>query len=507
MTRTNVSPAPTAVAPAKAGAECLSLHRMLLRPLALALLLGPNLATAQTQVSYDPTRPPKLGKPAALVVPAVATSTLPNGVGLRIVEDHELPLVQVIATIEGGSVLDGDASGLATFTAGMLDEGAGSRDAAALQSELAYLGATLFTNASWDGFSVGLKVPVRSLGPALDLMADVLLRPTLNASEVRRQRDLRVAGLLQQRDQPNALAGLAFNQLVYPAGHPYHRPAGGDSASTARLDSASVRSFYERAYRPERTTFIVVGDLGAAEARQAIESRFGNWRATGSAAPLPTITAQPTALTGTKVYFVDKPDAAQSVIQIGWPGVDRRSPDYAALMVMNTMLGGSFTSRLNMNLRENHGYSYGARSGFMFRKAPGPFTAGAAVRTNVTDSSLVEFFKELRRVRDERATDDDIERAKAYVELGLPGDLEGTTQVAGEIAELHGFGLTLAELPRFAAQVRLVTPADVQRVARKYLTPDQATVVIVGDLSRVRAPVDALRLGPSDVLEVKSVVK
>lgn len=480
---------------------------MFLRQLALALILDPTLATAQTPVRYDPTKPPKLGKPAPLVVPTVATSALPNGIGLHIVEDHELPLVQVIATIDGGSLLDGDAPGLATFTAGMLDEGAGSRDAAALQSELAYLGATLFTSASWDAFSVGLKVPVRSLGPALDLMADVLLRPTLGASEVRRQRDLRVAGLLQQRDQPDALAGLAFNQLLYPAGHPYHRPAGGDSASTARLDSASVRRFYERAYRPERTTFIVVGDLGVGEARQAISSRFGNWRANGTAAPLPAITAQPAARTATKVYFVDKPEAAQSVIQIGWPGVDRRSPDYAALMVMNTMLGGSFTSRLNMNLRENHGYSYGARSGFTFRKTPGPFTAGAAVRTNVTDSSLVEFFRELRRVRDERATSADIERARAYVVLGLPGDLEGTTQVAGEIAELHGFGLTLAELPRFAAQVRLVTPADVQRVAKKYLMPDQSTVVVVGDLSRVRATVDALKLGRSEVLEVKDVAK
>ncbi|MBC7895180.1 MAG: insulinase family protein, partial [Cytophagaceae bacterium] len=183
------------VAPAKAGAPRRSLHQTLLRTLALALALAPTLASAQTRVRYDPTKPPTLGKPAPLIVPAVATSALPNGIGLRIVEDHELPLVQVIATIHGGSLLDGDAPGLATFTSGMLDEGAGSRDAAALQSELAYLGATLVTNASWDGFTVGLKVPVRSLGPALDLMADVLLRPTLSAGEVRRQRDLRVAAL------------------------------------------------------------------------------------------------------------------------------------------------------------------------------------------------------------------------------------------------------------------------------------------------------------------------
>lgn len=476
--------------------------------LLLALVLAvPVRASAQRPEIYDPTKAPRLSKPAPLVVPTVASAALSNGVALRIVEDHELPLVQVLVTIDGGSRLDGDAPGLATFTAGMLDEGAGSRDAAALQSELAYLGAALFSTASWDDFTIGLKVPRRSLDPALDLLADVLLRPTLSAAEVRRQRDLRSAGLIQQRDQPNALAAMAFNQLVYPAGHPYHRSSGGDSTSTSRLDSASVRGFYERTYRPERATVIVVGDLTVAEARQAVQSRLGGWRATGAAAPIPTIAVQPTALSATKVFLVDKPEAAQSVIQIGWPGVDRRSPDYAALMVMNTMLGGSFTSRLNMNLRETHGYSYGARSGFTFRKAPGPFTANAAVRTNVTDSSLVEFFRELRRVRDERATDQDIERARNYVELGLPGSLEGTTQVAGEVAELHTFGLTLTELPRFAAQVRMVTPADVQRVAQKYLTPDQATVVIVGDLAKVRASVDALKLGPSTVLEVWDVAR
>ncbi|MBC7894557.1 MAG: insulinase family protein, partial [Cytophagaceae bacterium] len=353
-------------------------------------------------------------------------------------------------------------------------------------------------------------MPGHELELALRLEADRMasLLPAMTQEKLDNQRDV----VKNERrwsvdNQPYGDWDETIQTLVYPAGHPYHHPPGGDSASTANLDSTLVRNFYERVYRPERTTFIVVGDLAAAQARRAIQSRFGTWRAPGVAAPLPSLTAQTVALPTTKVYLVDKPDAAQSVIQIGWPGVDRRSPDYAALMVMNTMLGGSFTSRLNMNLRETHGYSYGARSGFTFRRVPGPFTASAAVRTNVTDSSLVEFFKELRRVRDERATNDDIERARAYVELGLPGDLEGTTQVASEIAELHGFGLTLAELPRFAAQVRSVTPADVQRVARKYLTPDQATVVIVGDLSKVRTSVDALGLGPSEVLEVKTLVR
>jgi predicted Zn-dependent peptidase len=484
--------------------------RLLARRATVGIAWGlalPALAGAQGSSTIDHSTPPTLGKPARLIVPSVAPWSLPNGVKLRIVEQHELPLVHVTAVIDGGALLDGDRSGMSTFVAGMLDEGAGTRDAAALQSELAYLGAALSSTASWDEFTISLKVPVRSLGPALNLMADVLLRPTLSAADVRRQRDLRLAALLQQRDQPNTLGSLALNQLVYPAGHPYHRPSGGDSASAAALDSASVRTFYERAFVPSRTTFIVVGDIGAAAARLAIQSIVGAWRPRHLAAPLPSITVSPNLLASTHVTFVDKTEAAQSVINIGWPGVDRHSPDYAAIMVMNTILGGSFTSRLNMNLREAKGYSYGARSGFTFRRTPGPFVASADVRTDVTDSSLVEFFKELRRLRDDRVSEEELARAKAYVELGLPGSLEGTSQVAGELADLLTFGLSLSDLPRFASKVRLVSAADVQRVAHTYLTPDKATVVVVGDLAKIRAGVDALKLGPSSVLQVKDVAR
>jgi predicted Zn-dependent peptidase len=442
-----------------------------------------------------------------LVVPPVNAATLPNGITLKIVEQRELPLVQIIASFEGGSRLDGSHPGMATFMAGMLDEGAGKRNATELQSELAYLGASLGTGSDWDAFTVSLKVPVRSLAPALDLMADVVMRPVFGADDIRRQRDLRFAGLLQTRDQPNALAGLAFNQVLYSPSHPYHRSATGDSTAIMALDSSSVRTFYSRTIRPERATFIVVGDITLAAARQAIAARFGQWQPGGGAASVPAITAIPVARQHSQVFLVDKPDAAQSVISIGWPGVDRRSPDYAALMVMNTILGGSFTSRLNMNLRETKGYSYGARSGFTFRKAPGPFTASSAVRTNVTDSSLVEFFRELRRIRDTLVSADELARAKAYVELGLPASLESTSQVANQLADLGNYGLSFEALTRFAASVRRITPAEVQRVARRHLMPDQSTIVVVGDVARIKATIEALSLGPITQIPVNEIVK
>jgi predicted Zn-dependent peptidase len=471
---------------------------------ALAVAMAGGTLGAQT-AAY--TQPPPLTSPARLVVPKVTSSTLQNGVQLRVVEQHELPLVQVTLTIPGGSRLDGQSPGLASFMATMLDEGAGSRDAVALQSELAYLGANLSTSADWDRVTISLKTPLRSLAAALDILADVTLRPTFAAAEVRRQRDLRLTSLLQLRDQPAALASLAFNQVLYPPGHPYHRSAQGDSASVAAFDSARVRDFHSRVMRPERATVTVVGDITEAQARQHLGQRLGAWRAAGAAAPLPAADAAAGPIAASRLYYVDKPDAAQSVIIIGWPGVDRKSPDYAALSVMNTLLGGSFSSRLNTTLRETRGYTYGAGSGFAFRVVPGPFTASAAVRTNVTDSSLVEFFRELRAIRDSLVPPEELARGKAYVELGLPSALESTTQVASQLAQLGVFGLTLDELPRFADQVRGVTAADVQRVARQYLTPDRAIIVVVGDLARIRGPVDALKLGPAEVLDVKAVAK
>jgi predicted Zn-dependent peptidase len=472
----------------------------------IPLLLLTASAAAFAQESSH-TQAPSLGRPAPLTVPAVRASSLPNGIGLRVVEQHELPLVQVTLTVDGGSRLDGATPGMATFMANMLDEGAGTRDALALQGELAYLGASLSTSADWDRFTVSLKVPVRSLEPALALMADVVQRPTFNAEALRRQRDLRLTSLLQARDQPGTLANLAFSQSVFDATHPYHQSQLGDSTTVAAFDSAAVRRFYQGALRPERASIFVVGDVDEANVRRLFAQDLGNWRANGPALPLPRGPVAAEHPASTRVHLVDKPGAAQSVIIIGWPGVERTSNDYAALTVMNTILGGSFSSRLMTNLRETKAYTYGAGSGFSWRLIPGPFSASSQVRTNVTDSSLVEFFKELRAIRDAAVAPDELERAKAYVELGIPGSLESTSQVASQMANLDVFGLTLDELPRLASQVRAVTAEDVQRVARKYLTPDRAHVIVVGDLTSVRPGIEALNLGPIEVLEVGRIAR
>ncbi len=475
-----------------------------MRTPALVLLLAPSLLLGQ---ALDRTQVPTLDKPPALKLPAIERASLPNGVTLQVVQQHELPLVQLTLVIAGGTKLDGNQPGLASFTTRMLTEGAGTRDANALQGELAFLGAQLFANAGTDAFTISLNVPKRTLGEALDLLGDVILRPTFRAADVRRQRDLRLASILQRRDNANVLASLAFNQLVFPIGHPYHRPSDGDSVTTAALDSTSVRRFYEQTFVPERARIVIVGDVTVPEVRALLARRFDGWTRGTAARTMAAVTAKPVSNTAIKIFLVDKPGAAQSVIYLGAPGAERLSPDYPALTVMNTILGGSFSSRLNANLRETKGYTYGISSRFAWAPLAGPFSISTSVRTGVTDSALVEIFREVKMIRDLAVDGTELERAKAYVALGVPQRFETNGQIAAQIVDLGMFSLPLTSLGDFISKVNQVTAADVQRVARQYLPAESATLVVVGDIAKIRTGIEALKLGAITVLDVQQVAR
>ncbi len=475
-----------------------------MRTPALVLLFAPSLLLGQ---ALDRTQVPTLDKPPALKLPAIERASLPNGVTLQVVQQHELPLVQLTLVIAGGTKLDGNQPGLASFTTRMLTEGAGTRDANALQGELAFLGAQLFANAGTDAFTISLNVPKRTLGEALDLLGDVILRPTFRAADVRRQRDLRLASILQRRDNANVLASLAFNQLVFPIGHPYHRPSDGDSVTTAALDSTSVRRFYEQTFVPERARIVIVGDVTVPEVRALLARRFDGWTRGTAARTMAAVTAKPVSNTAIKIFLVDKPGAAQSVIYLGAPGAERLSPDYPALTVMNTILGGSFSSRLNANLRETKGYTYGISSRFAWAPLAGPFSISTSVRTGVTDSALVEIFREVKMIRDLAVDGTELERAKAYVALGVPQRFETNGQIAAQIVDLGMFSLPLTSLGDFISKVNQVTAADVQRVARQYLPAESATLVVVGDIAKIRTGIEALKLGAITVLDVQQVAR
>jgi predicted Zn-dependent peptidase len=360
----------------------------------------------------------------------------------------------------------------------------------------------LGAGAGWDGSQVTLHTPVAQLDSALALMADVVARPAFPVREFERVRRERLTGLLQLRDRAPAIADRAFAQAVFGGQHPYGRPAGGTEASTRALTRADVQQFYARHWRPNAATLVVVGDVRADDVARRVERAFAGWaQAAVPAALAPAApAARPTAVT-----LVDKPGAPQTSVRIGLPGVARTDPDYFPLLVMNTILGGSFTSRLNQNLREARGYTYGARSGFAMRRAPGPFQAAAEVTGAKTDSALVEFMKELRAIG-EAVPAAELDKAKQYLVLQMPGEFETTGDIAGQLLPVVTYGLPLDYYNTYARRVQAVTQADVQRVARKYLDSSKFAIVIVGDQKSIEPTVRALNLGPVTVRRVDDVL-
>jgi predicted Zn-dependent peptidase len=388
------------------------------------------------------------------------------------------------------------------MTAALLDEGTATRTSLQIADQASYLGAALGAGAGWDASRVVLHTPVAQLDSALALMADVVVRPGFPVRDFERLRRERLTGLLQLRDEAPEVADRAFARQLFGAAHPYGRPAEGTEASTRALARADVQRFYAAHWRPNNATLVVVGDVRADDVARRVERAFAGWQQ--AAVPGPVAPAAPAARAA-GVYLVDKPDAPQSSVRIGLPGAARGTPDYFALRVLNTVLGGSFTSRLNQNLREAKGYTYGARSAFDLRRAAGPFVAEAEVTREKTDSALVEFMKELRAVAD-TVPAAELEKAKQYLVLQLPARFESTGDIAGQLVPLVTYGLPLDFYDQFAARVAAVTQADVQRVARRYLEPSKFTVVIVGDRKAIEAGVRRLGLGPVTPARIDDVL-
>ncbi len=452
----------------------------------------------------DRSAAPKPGPVPALKLPDVQKRTLSNGLPVWIVELHKVPVVQVTLAVRAGSSADPAGQfGLASLAAEMLDEGAGSRDALQIADAVDYLGATLSTSSSSDAALVDLHVPVARLGDALPLMADVALRPTFPDAELKRVRQDLLTSLLQAADDPAALVQFAFPRIVFGPRHRYGTPSIGTSTSLGEFTPAALREFHGARYVPANATLIVTGDVSAATILPMLESSFGGWKGNAAASvPVPAATQ----LTARKVYLVDKPGAAQSQIRIGWVGVPRSSPDYFALRVLNTVLGGAFTSRLNQNLREQHGYSYGASSAFDMRGSAGPFYAGAGVQTDKTAEALTEFFKELDAIR-KPIPAEELEKAKNYVALLLPRTFETTQGMASSLAQAFTFNLPADYYQTFTERVRAVTVADAQRAAERYIQPDKLAVVVVGDMKVVEPRIRALNLGPVSTITIADVMK
>ena len=475
------------------------------RPALAGLVL---VAASVTLAAQQPDRkqPPPLGPAPALKLPAIQKQLLSNGLAVWIVEHHEVPLAQINLIVRSGSAADPIGKyGVGSLTAAMLDEGAGTRSSLDLADAIEFLGANLSTASSFDASSIRMSVPVSKLAEALPLMSDVALRPSFPVSELDRLRKERLTGLLQARDNAGALIQLAFPRIVFGPTHRYGTSANGLPATIEALTVDDLKTFYRSHFRPDNATLLVVGDLTPATALPMLERAFGNWKADGMA-PLVADVPNAPQLTKRQVYLVDKPEAAQSQIRIGWVGVSRSTPDYAVLEVLNTVLGGSFTSRLNQNLREKNGYAYGASSGFDMRLSAGPFLAAAGVQTDKTADALKEFFNELNGILTP-VPPDELAKARNYVALGFPGEFETTSDMARKLEELVIYNLPDTTFSDFVPSVTAVTAADLQRAAARFVQPERMAVVVVGDLKLIEGPIRALNLGPITRVPVDSLFR
>jgi zinc protease len=476
----------------------------LIGALGAAMTLALAAASAQAPQPPDRSHPPQPGPPPALHLPAIQKRQLANGLPVWMVELHKVPVVQVNLVIFSGSASDPPGKfGVASLTAAMLEQGAGARSALEIADAVDFLGADLAAGSGIDASAVRLHVPVARLADALPIMADVALRPTFPGDELERVRKERLTNLLQSRDEPPTIASLAFSRVLYGGAHRYGTATAGTAATIKTFTAGDLRAFYGTAVRPSNAALILAGDFLPDRVMPLLQSSFGGWTAQGGeTAPvrLPA-TREPAAR---EIYLVDKPGAPQSQIRVGWIGVPRSTPDYFPIQILNTLLGGSFSSRLNMNLREKHGYAYGASSAFEMRAAAGPFVAAAGVQTDKTADALKETFNELKGIL-QPIPGDELARAKNYVALRFPGGFETTGDISRRLEDVLVYHLPDDFYSQYVQRIQAVTADDVQRAARKYIQPDRFAVVVVGDRKTIEPGVRALGLGPIKSLTVDEV--
>ncbi len=459
-------------------------------PLPPPLTATPS-ATATVSAAPDfRASPPVSGPEIVFSPPRFEEAKLSNGARVLVAERHELPLVALKISFDRGA--DQAGSGVAGFTSGMLFQGTTKRSAIALSDELRALGVMVEAAADHDAITVSANCLVDKLPAALEIVADVLQHPAFAKDEIERLRSRRITTLLQQNDQPAALLTKTALALLYPAGHPYQLSLLGDEASVKAVSAADLRKFHRENMVPERMTVAVAGDVQKAEIVPVLERAFAGWK---GSAPAPSVPGKPVGASGPKIILVDRPGLTQSSVSVTVVGPPRITADHDAIALMNTLLGGHYSSRLNANLRERNAYTYGARSSFDFRRGPGPFSAAATVVREQTGPAIREIFAEIKRMREEPVSEQELSDARVRAIRRLPARFESASETAGAMIDLALFGLPLDEYATLASRLRKLTREDVQRAAATYLAEEGLRVVVVGDGKVVKAQLDALGMG------------
>lgn len=468
-----------------------------------ALIIGvANIAALAQQQTLDRTKQPTPGPVPVLRVPAWTKTQLSNGATLIVSERHTLPLVSFTITFVGGSNQYEPATrrGVAALTAAMLTEGTKTRTGDQLSDALQTLGTGIGAVIGGEDGAISFVSTSKNLDAVLAILSDMMLNSTFPADALERLRARTLVNLTQAKDQPAVVSAQVFSKVLYGDAHPYGQRT--TEASVKAITRDDIVAFQKAYFQPGRAIITVVGDVTPAKAKTLIEKAFAGW-AKGGDKPSFDYPKLP-ELQPAKIYLVDKPGAEQSVVNIGLPGPSRNTPDYFALQVLNQILGGQFQSRLNANIREQKGYSYGVGSGFGYGKGPGAFRAGGAIVSSKTDAALIEFWKEFKGIIGEiPITNEEIKVAKESLIQGLPQRFASVSGISGAITSLTVQGLPDDFYQTYARNVSAVTKEDLMRVAKRYIDIGNFAIVIVGDRAKVEAPLKATGIAPITILDIE----
>lgn len=436
---------------------------------------------------------PAPGPPRPFHFPSFTRTRLANGAVLLVAPVRRLPVCALSVVVDAGAELDPPGlEGCAGLTARAMEEGTHQYQGLEFTERLERIGAALSATADWDSASFSMPVMAERLPAALDLLAGVIREPAFPPGELERLREERLSEIAQIRSEPRGLASETFSRVVYDAGSRYAVPLGGGEASVRALTRDDLLRHHDSFFAPARTAIIVSGDVEPEEVRLLAERAFGTWAATPAAAhPRRGAPAAQEA----RVFILDREDAPQSELRVGHSGVPRAHPDYFPLVLLNAILGGLFSSRINLNLREEHAYTYGAHSDFAWRRGAGPFTVRTAVESGVTAAAVSEILKEISRLRQEPVTDAELSLARDYLSGVFPVRFETSLAIAAALAQVVTYDLPPDYYDTYRQSIGLVTADEILRSARAHLQPEQLSVVIVGDARQVREPVRALDLG------------
>lgn len=452
----------------------------------IILFIMSNLTTevlAQDE-TLDRSKPPQSGPPKDVEFPDYFDTTLPNGINLLVIENNKIPAVSIrLVFKDAGSYHDGNSLGLASMTAEMLTKGTPKRSATQISEEIDFIGGSLSSGSDWDGSYVSLSLLKKHLDKGVDVLGDVVMNPTFTDDELSRAKEQRLSSILQSKDDAGNLSDKMFNKVVF-SGSPYGHPAEGTEESVKAMTRADLEAFYKSKYTAGNLIIAFVGDITSSEALTIVDKYFSGLRSAQSNESANVFSPPVNGVNS--VYVVNKPEAVQSNLRIGHTGIARNNPDFIAVSVMNTILGGYFGSRINYNLREKHGFTYGARSYFNPRLLAGDFSVDTDVRSEVTDTSVALVIEELQRITSEQITDDELMTVKNYLTGVFPLQLETANSVASRVINLKLYNLPKDYYNKYISAINNLTKQDILDAAKKYIHPDNLYIVISGDAGNIK---------------------